>query len=104
VNEGGSRKGSGAWGRGRKSRGHGRVHGRERGRFGGEGSDIRATRVREGAGERTGFCTDDLDPRISERGQARADGFGANMSTPPVSEREREERAGTGAWGLGRLG
>jgi hypothetical protein len=52
----GSRKGSGAWGRGRKSRGRGRAHGGEHGRFGGEGSDRRAPRVKEGASERTGFC------------------------------------------------
>jgi hypothetical protein len=71
----GSRKGSGAWGRGRKSRGRGRVHDGERGRLGGEGSDRRAPRVREGAGERTGFYADERDPQISERWQARADGF-----------------------------
>jgi hypothetical protein len=70
----GSRKGSGAWGRGRKSRGRGRVHDGERGRLGGEGSDRRAPRVREGAGERTGFYADERDPQISERWQARADG------------------------------
>jgi hypothetical protein len=92
VNEGGSIKGSGAWGHGRKSRGRGRVHGRVHRRFGGERSDRRAPRVREGAGKRMGFCADERDSRISERGQARADGFGADKSTPPGSEREREKR------------
>jgi hypothetical protein len=59
------------------------------GQIGGEGSDRRTPRVREGAGERTGFCADERDPLISERGQARADGFGADKSTPPGNERER---------------
>jgi hypothetical protein len=63
---------------------------------------------------------DERDPQISERGQARADGFGADKSTPPGSEREREKRervrdgtdkrgppvreGGRAGAGLGRLG
>jgi hypothetical protein len=65
-------------------------------RFREEGSNRRARRVRERAGERTSFCADERDPRISERGQERADGFDADKSTPPGSERERERaREGT---------
>jgi hypothetical protein len=67
--------------------------------FGGEGSDRRAPRVIERAGERTGFYADERDPRISERGQARVDGYDADKSTPPGSERERgkSEQAREGA-------
>jgi hypothetical protein len=88
----GSKKGSGVWGCDLKLRGRGCIHGGERMQFGGEGSDRRAPRVREGAGERTGFCVDERDRHISKRGQVRADGFGADMSTPLGSEREREKR------------
>jgi hypothetical protein len=88
----GSRKGSGAWGCSRKTRGRGRVLDGERGRFGGDGSDGRGPQNREEAGERTGFCADERGPQISERRRARSDEFGADKSTPPGSEREREKR------------
>jgi hypothetical protein len=90
----GSRKGLGrvgAWPEIARSWAHPRWGARQ---FGGEGSDRRAPQAREGAGERTGFCGDERDPRISERGQAPADGFGADKSTPPGNERER----GKGEW------
>jgi hypothetical protein len=45
----------------------------------------------ERAGERTGFCAGERDPRNNERGQVRVDGFGADKSSPPHSEREREK-------------
>jgi hypothetical protein len=88
----GFKKGSGAWGHGRKTRGRGRVHSGERERFGGNGSDRRDPWVREGASERTGFCADERGSRISERGHACTDEFGTEKLTPPGSEREREKR------------
>jgi hypothetical protein len=63
-----------------------------RGLFGGEGSDRRVPRVREGMGERTGFCADERGPRNRESKRACAEGTGADKLTPPRSEREREKR------------
>jgi hypothetical protein len=37
----------------------------------------------ERVGERMGFCAGERDPRNSERGQVRVDGFGADKSSPP---------------------
>jgi hypothetical protein len=90
----GSRKGSGAWGYGRKMHGRGLVHDGEHGRFGVDGSYGRGPGNREGADERTCFCADEQGPWINERRRVCADEFGADKSTPPDSEREREERAG----------
>jgi hypothetical protein len=93
----GSRKGSAVWGRGREMSGRGRVHGGERGRLeGGDGSDRRGPQDRERACKRTSFSADERGLRDRESKRACAERTGADRSTPPGSEREREERAGAG--------
>jgi hypothetical protein len=89
-----------AWGRDRETRGRGRVHGRERGRFGGTvltGGAHGTERAGERTGERTGSQADERGPRDNERRCTCTDEIGANKSAPPSSERERGERAGAGS-------
>jgi hypothetical protein len=54
-----SRKGSDTWGRGREMRGHGSVHGRDRGRF--RGGTVLTSRAHgtERAGKRMGSRADE---------------------------------------------
>jgi hypothetical protein len=84
----GSRKGLGAWGRGRETHGRGRVLGGVRAVPTGE-----AHRT-ERAGERTGNRADGRGPRDSEGRPACAEETSADRSAPPGSKRERESARG----------
>jgi hypothetical protein len=83
------------WGCGRKTRGRGRIHSGERGRFRGTVPTSRAHRI-ERVGERTGNRADERGSRDSERRCVCEEEIGADKSAPPDTERERGERAGAG--------
>jgi hypothetical protein len=94
----GSIKGSGAWGRGWETRGRGHIHGGARERFGGDDSDRRGPRNRERERERESRRASERASTLTsgargiERASVRAEGTGADRSTPPGSERERGKR------------
>jgi hypothetical protein len=93
---GGSRKGSGAWGRSHKMCNRGRVHDGGRTRFGGvsTGGAHRTETVRSNG--RLGRRAGPADQR--ERGTAHARGVGADNSVPPVSERESARERASADW------
>jgi hypothetical protein len=82
----GSRKGSGAWGSGRKTRGHGRVHGGERGRFGTGGTH---GTERERASERASALMSGVHKSARE-------GMRARMSLGPTSRPHQAARGREG--------
>jgi hypothetical protein len=73
VSVGGVQKRLGAWGRGQKTRGRGRVHGRERGRFGGTVLTGGAHGT-ERDSERTSGWANERGLRIIERGGRAREG------------------------------
>jgi hypothetical protein len=86
----GSRKGSGAWGRGREMRSRGRVHGGERGLFVGRRfRQVGPTEQREWASEWSAGLMS------GAHGTAR-EGARARRRLAPGSERERKEHTGAG--------
>jgi hypothetical protein len=86
----GSRKGLGTWGYGRKTHGRGRVHGGERGRFGGTVPIGGAHRTEsEQASERASALTS------VARGSAR-EGMRTWMSLAPTSQPHRAVRGSEG--------
>jgi hypothetical protein len=98
VSVGGLQKRLGRVSHGREKRGCRRIHGEERGRFGGT-ILTSGTHGSAKTDELTGFCADERGPQDSERKHARVEEFGIDKSAPlAASERASEtERENMGA-------
>jgi hypothetical protein len=84
VNEGGVQKRLGSVGRGRETRGRGRVHGEERGRFGGERSDRWDPLVSE-SGRVNRWSADERGPQDNEGKHMHAEEISTDKSAPQAA-------------------